>query len=249
MMRRRLRRAWEWVKDQVEGGRPVHYREFLARTYLCGEGLEIGALSSPLAVPGRVKVRYVDRMSTDELRRHYPDLAAEPLVPVEVIDDGEQLATVPDGSQQFVIANHFLEHCQDPIRAASNFFRVLRPGGVLYMAVPDKRFTFDRERAVTPLEHLLDDHRDGPERSREEHFLDYARFVIGSPSEAGVRELANHLKERDHSIHFHVWTQKEMLEMLLWLRETIGFDIEVAAKNGPEVIFILRKHTALSAAA
>ena len=46
----------------------------------------------------------------------------EPFVPVGCIDDGERLGKIADASQDFVIANHFLEHCQDPILALLNIF-------------------------------------------------------------------------------------------------------------------------------
>ena len=62
---------------------------------------------------------------------------------MDVIDNGETLQTLPDARQDFVVANHFLEHCQDPIGTIVNHFRVLKPGGVLFMAVPDKRWSFD----------------------------------------------------------------------------------------------------------
>ena len=85
-----------------------------------------------------------------------------------MIDDGETLATVPDSPRDFVIANHFIEHTEDPIaHAAATTLRVLRPGGVLYMAVPDKRFTFDVDRPVTPLEHLVARSRDRTRRRRD----------------------------------------------------------------------------------
>jgi hypothetical protein len=48
-----------------------------------------------------------------------------------------------------------------PTVALGNMIRVLRPGGVLYLAVPDKRYTFDADRPVTPTDHLLRDHREG----------------------------------------------------------------------------------------
>jgi SAM-dependent methyltransferase len=41
-----------------------------------------------------------------------------------------------DGSVDSIYAVHFLEHIQDPIRALREFQRVLRPGGVLNIAVP-----------------------------------------------------------------------------------------------------------------
>lgn len=144
-------------------------RRQIAFHYLRGDGIEIGALHQPLPLPRRTRVRYVDRMAIPELRAHYPELRDCALVRVDVIDDGEVLGTVPDTSVDFLVANHLLEHCQDPIGTIASWLRVLRPEGILYMAVPDKRHTFDRDRPVTPLVHLIRDHREGPEWSRHSH--------------------------------------------------------------------------------
>ena len=113
-------------------------RARLASVYLRGSGLEIGALHHPLPVPRSACVSYVDRMTVAELRKQYPDLPSNELVEPDLIDNGETLSKVPAVSQDFVIANHFLEHCQDPIGTLENFFRVLKLGGILYLTVPDK---------------------------------------------------------------------------------------------------------------
>ena len=140
-------------------------REFAER-FLAGEGLEIGALHLPLETPPGAHVRYVDRMSVEELRAEYAELAEWDLTPVDVIDNGELLSTIPEASQDFIVANHFLEHCEDPIRTIETHLGKLRPGGVLFYAVPDKRYTFDCRRPLTPLDHMVADHEQGPERSR-----------------------------------------------------------------------------------
>jgi predicted SAM-dependent methyltransferase len=217
-------------------------RDAIAARFLRGEGLEIGALHNPLPVSDHARVRYVDRMTTPDLRRQYPELDGKPLVDVDVVDDGERLASVPDASVDFVIANHFLEHCQDPIGALGTMFRVVRPGGIVYLAIPDKRFTFDVDREVTPPEHLLEDHRSGPEGSRREHFEDWARLV-DKVGEAEVGAHAAKLLDDDYSIHFHVWTQKDALELLSVARRELGldYDVEVAIRNGHENVFVLRK--------
>jgi hypothetical protein len=49
-------------------------REEIAAAYLRGEGLEVGALHLPLKLPAEARARYVDRMTVEELRRHYPEL-------------------------------------------------------------------------------------------------------------------------------------------------------------------------------
>ncbi len=243
-LRARILAPLRRLKALFRPNRLLAARRLLARKYLCGTGIEVGALHHPLPVPASARVRYVDRLSVDELRRQYPDLAAEPLVPVDIVTDGETLAGLADGSQGFVIANHFLEHCEDPIGALKNFVRVLRPGGVAYVAVPDKRFTFDRDRPLTPLVHLIADHRDGPAASRRAHFEEYARFVLDQRTDAAVTTMADHLMERNHSIHFHVWSQREVMELLVWLQATEPFDAEIVCKNETEVICILRKHAA-----
>jgi SAM-dependent methyltransferase len=218
----------------------------LADRYLRGEGLEIGALHMPLAVPRGAAVRYVDRMATPDLRVHYPELARLALVDVDVIDDGETLATVPDGSQDFVIANHFLEHTQDPVGTLRHHVRVLREGGVLYLAIPDKRETFDADRPVTTLEHVLLDHVEGPARSRRTHFEEWARHVAFRGTDAADEQVlaeADRLDALDYSIHFHVWTPDALAELLVHLRTELGLPIELEAmeRNGHEFIVVLRR--------
>jgi SAM-dependent methyltransferase len=220
----------------------VSARKRIANRYLSGDGIEIGALHNPLPVPRSARVRYVDRLPVSELRAHYPELDYEPLVPVDIVDDGERLATIPDSSLDFVVANHFLEHTQDPVGTLLNAFRVLRPAGVLYLAVPDKRYTFDRDRAVTPLDHLLRDFQEGPEISRRDHFEEWARLVEGVP-EDDVGRRAEQLMEQDYGIHYHVWTRREMLELLTAVRDRfdLDFDVELIKPIKHEVVLVLRK--------
>jgi predicted SAM-dependent methyltransferase len=228
-------------------GRP-DLRKVLTETFLAGEGIEIGGLHLPLRVPRSVRVRYVDRMPVAELRQHYPELADENLVPVDIIDDGETLATFEDESQDFIIANHFLEHTQDPIGTISRLLQVLRPQGVLYMAVPDKRFTFDVGRPLTTLDHLIRDHTEGPEWSCESHFREWVEIVCQIQGEAQT-EAVRQLMETNYSIHFHVWTAATLLEFLVALPKQFGLPlaIEAAVRNGPETICVLRREAGKSA--
>jgi len=219
----------------------IDTRSLIARIYIRGHGIEIGALHVPLEIPETAEVRYIDRLPVDELRKQYPELDSFGLVDVDIIDEGEVLHAVADRSQDFVIANHFLEHCQSPFDAMRNMLRVLRPGGYLYMAIPDKRFTFDIDRPVTTIEHIRRDFEEGPGWSKRAHFEEWARLVNKAGDESAVQEVADSLIDINYSIHFHVWTQVEMLEMLMAAREILPFEIVVMLRNGIEVIFVLEK--------
>jgi SAM-dependent methyltransferase len=226
---------------------PIYFdaRRELAASFLSGEGLEIGPLHQPLALPPGVKARYVDRMLVEDLRREYAELAEWDLTPVDVVDDGEKLLTIAEESQDFIVANHFLEHCENPIRTIETHLGKLRPGGVLFYAVPDKRFTFDFRRPVTPLEHMVADYEEGPERSRAEHYEQWARLVMVEEGESEAQSMARarELEAAAYSIHMHVWTQAEFLELILGCRQRFGedFDIEASARQGIEFIVVLRK--------
>ncbi len=228
-------------------------REALAAGYLSGEGLEIGALHSPTPVPAHAHCRYVDRKPTSELRREYSEKADLDLVEIDVVDDGEVLGTVPAESQDFIIANHFLEHCEDPIGTIGNHLSKLKPEGMLFYAVPDKRYTFDFRRPVTTLEHMIADHENGPAGSRRGHYEEWTRLTpnpIEGQSievfEGWAEDHARELEAEAASIHMHVWTQAEFLQLVLHCRarHAEAFDIAAAVQIGPEFVVVLRKQAA-----
>ncbi len=234
-----------WLRTAADAASPAQRevrstRRRLARTFLSGDGIEIGALHLPLAVPQAANVRYVDRMSKPQLREEYPELATLDLVDVDVIDDGEQLSTFAESSVDFIIANHFIEHTQNPIATIRTHARVLRPGGVLFMAVPDKRHTFDRDRPVTTLEHLVADEENGPELSKDAHYEEYARFITQTPG-ATTEERKQWLLDHDYSIHFHVWTPAAFAELLTYCRTqaSIGLELEALVPVRHEFIAVL----------
>jgi SAM-dependent methyltransferase len=235
--------AWvEGVKRDL-AARIEPNREILAARYLRGEGIEIGARCHPLRVPPGARVRHVDNLTPEEMKRDYAAALEGTPVEPDVIDDAQRLAKFEDGSLDFIIANHLLEHLEDPIGALKHFFRVLRPGGILFLSIPDKERTFDRERAATTLEHLVRDHREGPEGSRREHYEESARFTPGRRTEAQIRGVAERWMSEGRSIHFHCWRQWDMFALFAHLRnaENVPFAVEAFQRHHRECLFVLRK--------
>jgi SAM-dependent methyltransferase len=201
--------------------------------WLRGEGIEVGALNNPLWVHPHAHVRYVDRLPIDEQRRQYPELADRPLAPVDVLGNAQDLSGFGDASLDFVIANHLLEHLEDPIAGLLEFQRVLKPGGVVYLALPDQRLTFDRNRELTSVEHLVRDHDDGGTTSRRDHYLDWAHNVVGVRPE-DLESWLEAMMAQQYSIHFHCWQPDTFLEFFVVVREKAGLDFEVVAFAPPE---------------
>lgn len=248
-----LRNTTEPMVEGPAEAPPVYLdaRRELAERYLFGNGLEIGPLHQPLPMSPAVTVSYVDRLKVADLRREYPELAEWNLVEADVLDDGELLSTIEPASQDFIVANHFLEHCENPIGTIENHLSKLRPGGILFYAVPDKRYTFDYSRDVTPLDHMIVDYEQGPEASRSAHFDDWARLVEFKENETAQETIARarELERAGHSIHMHVWTQAEFLQLVLAARQRFddAFEIEAAVRQQIEFVVVLRKRGPLPA--
>lgn len=215
-------------------------RAQIAARHIQGDGIEIGALGTPLNVQPYARVKYVDRHSLEDLRKEYPEMAQRALVKPDIIDSGETLDSIPDGSLDFVVANHFLEHCQNLLGTLRTHARKIRPNGRLFYAVPNRDFTFDRHRPATPFEHLVQDDRDGPEQSRVAHYREWAALVEKAAPEA-VAQRAADLQQQDYSIHFHAWDARALFDTMARAVDYIEFPGFVAhfELNLHEIICVL----------
>lgn len=231
---------WNFRRKILRGA-TMTARAKLAARFLRGQGAEIGALHLPLPLPDGAHARYVDSLTVEGARQHYPELRWMSLVPVSVLDDGEVLSQIAPSSLDFLVANHVLEHCQNPLGTLQLWLGKLRPNGVLFCAVPDGRFTFDRERPLTTPEHLWRDFEDGPQNSYQEHLREWTRSIT-KPDEAEFEQSVAQLKESRYSIHFHVWDFDALGAMLQSLQAR-GWPLKIEAleRNGDENIFVLRK--------
>lgn len=216
-------------------------RRALSKFYLRGRGIEIGALHRPLPVRMGTRVSYVDRYDRENLRKEYPELRSYNLVKVDITDDGENLNKIASGSQDFIIANHFLEHCRNPLGTLETFLDRIKPNGILYITVPDKRYTFDSKRDLTSFAHIAGDY--AGKNSDDPHFLEVAaggKFKKVTPD---LKRKAKELKESKYSIHYHVWDFNAYADFLLKAQDFLDntFETLVLMHNGDEVISILKK--------
>ena len=101
------------------------------------------------------------------------------------------------------------------------------------------------------LDHMIADYEHGPEASRSAHFDDWARLVEYKINETPEQTLARarDLERAGHSIHMHVWTQAEFLQLILAARHRFddAFEIEAAVRQQIEFVVVLRKNGPLPA--
>lgn len=167
----------------------------VAGEYLKGTGIEIGPGSNPFPIPRRCEIKYVDRNSGD------------------ITDDAETLSKFPDNSQDFVIMSHVLEHLPNPMRAIENIHRVLKPGGVTFIVVPNKNLNKeDINQGLTSIERFEQAYN-GIDR-KPECWGERAWCVRRASGEANaeLRRLYDKQDKRIHFNHFVSWSFLMFLE-------------------------------------
>lgn len=211
---------------------------------LRGEGLEIGALVDPLPVPHATRIVYSDLLTAEQIAALYPGSRLP-----DIVSDSESFPSIANETFDFVVANHVLEHLTDPIGALREWHRILKNDGLLMLALPDKRFTFDAPRARTPLAHLIEDHRsaDPPHVRNRMHLDEWATHVEQLAEGSAERKVwIEKQLQSGYAVHNHVWIAADLVELLEWMnRETTAhWALERLANTSPftnEFILLLRR--------
>ncbi len=192
--------------------------------HLKWKGIEIGALHNPLPVNEGVEVKYVDNRTEQELREHYPELNDLNLVHVDYVCTAEDLYAVPTASQDFVIANHLIEHLANPIKGIMEMYRVLKAGGILYVALPDMNRTRDVGRDLTPVSHMILDYTDPNPMRDFDHFVEFAwinpgvnRYNSKVLNREQKQQVGKILWDEQYSIHYHTFTEDTAKKLFKWM--------------------------------
>lgn len=222
---------------------------------LDGVGLEIGPSYNPVlskrTTPG---VRSVDHAPREALVEKYTAYGLDPslvdrIEPVDFVwTGGSLLDAVPDhGSYDYIVASHFIEHSVNLVLLLADCQRLLKPDGVLALAVPDKRFTFDRFKPLTSLGDVVDGAHQAARFHPAGALVDHSAYAVtkggqvawhdGSPGVLALQQedlsdvpaaLDAGLAQAEYvDIHRWIFTPQSFVLLMGDLRELGHHDLEV----------------------
>ncbi|HEY0184014.1 MAG TPA: class I SAM-dependent methyltransferase [Rhodopila sp.] len=194
-----------------------------------GHGLEIGPSFDPLFPKNEgFEVDIVDHASAEDLRRKYRDERGIDCSRIEEVDhvwDGRPLTEVigRTACYDYIVASHVIEHTPDLLGFLKECDGLLKPGGVLFLAVPDKRRCFDILRPLSTTGGVLQAHLERRTRHIPAVAFDHVAYFatldgVGAwpARSSGDLNLANELSfaraiyERSLAssdyYDFHAWT-------------------------------------------
>jgi SAM-dependent methyltransferase len=198
--------------------------EFISKDDL---GIEIGPSHNPIA-PKRngYNVHIIDYLDADQLRKKFSndDVDIANIEDVDFVWSGQPLPELVGGTGKYdwIVGSHVLEHIPDPVSFFAQCERILRPGGILSLIIPDKRVCFDHFRPLSSTGDLLDAYvrkqtRPSP-GSVFEHVVNAVSLdgkIAWSASDSGTFALMYEFSEAE-KLWKHACNSDEYMDAHIW---------------------------------
>lgn len=192
-----------------------------------GKGLEIGPSFNPLLRKADgFDVEIVDHLDADGLREKYKNANVDlgQIEDVDYISDGGLISDLIGKSNvfDFCIALHVIEHTVDLVGFLLDCQTLLKQTGILVLAVPDKRFSFDVLRPVCTTGDVIQAHVEGrKQHSLGKMFDEFTYNCLRSGLPAWERKNSGELRffrsgEDALATFSHVRKSKEFVDIHAW---------------------------------
>ncbi|WLT31324.1 methyltransferase domain-containing protein [Geothrix sp. PMB-07] len=157
----------------------------------------------------------------------------------QYVVDASNLEQFTTETYDFLLSSHALEHIANPIKALSEWIRVLKQEGLLVLLLPHKDGTFDHRRPLTTLDHLVRDYEmqvtEGDLTHLDEilalHDLKMDRKA-GSVDAFKERSLKN---KENRCLHHHVFDTRLVIKLV----HHIGLQILAVESFKPNNILVI----------
>uniref|UniRef100_A0A914Z343 Methyltransferase type 11 domain-containing protein n=1 Tax=Panagrolaimus superbus TaxID=310955 RepID=A0A914Z343_9BILA len=126
---------------------------YLAHLFLDNlNGIEIGgSLHNPFCL-NTINVDFTN--ASTAYKKQEKEVSGGNYLEVDVVAMGDKLP-FKNGTYDFVISSHVIEHFFDPIKTIEEWFRVIKNDGFIFMIIPHKDRTFDKPRNRSTLSELI----------------------------------------------------------------------------------------------
>lgn len=214
------------------------------------KGLEIGPLNRPIVTKSMGEIWYVDHATTEEIIgkcESWGTIDVSEIVHVDYVWGENNLKELTSENYPFdyLIASHVIEHVPDLIGWFKEARSVLKTGGILSLAIPDKRFTFDCLRNLTKPADLIEafflkskrpslkqifDYKSGfVHRQKDYNNLGFTEKLIYEHSLTEAFEITRKAFDTNQyeDVHCWVFTELSFLELLESLINLDLFDFKI----------------------
>jgi SAM-dependent methyltransferase len=182
------------------------------------DALEIGPFNNP-SING-LRVKYFDTLSTDDLKNRAKEIGIDQANIPEIhwIDPDGDLSVVEE-LFDCCVSSHAIEHSPDLVRHLINVAGLLSPGGRYFLAVPDRRYTFDHFLKDSNIAEVIEAHHQGRERHTLKSVIEHRALTthndpadhwngshgLDGVDSARVRSAITEFEEIEGYLDVHAW--------------------------------------------
>lgn len=139
--------------------------------------------------------------------------------------EATNLDAIQNDSYDFLLSSHVIEHTANPIKALKEWVRVVKPGGHLIVLVPHKDGTFDHNRSVTTLNHLIQDFENDITEKDLTHLDEILeKHDLSLDPEAGTHTQFTERSKNNFEnrcLHHHVFDSYLVVKLFDYLKLTV----------------------------
>ena len=185
---------------------------------LKGKGIEIGAFEHPSIIPNATELITCDRLTLENAKKLFPEvncrLMKEPNIIFDIDADG--LEIFPNESLDFIVLNHVIEHLVNPIKALQEIFRSLKTDGYFAVSAPDKNYTYDKGRPLTPFSDILNEYHQKTTEAPLQKYFPLIKYIHKNLLDAPSQTIEENLRIfRDRREHLNIWTADSFKSFLI----------------------------------
>jgi hypothetical protein len=141
--------------------------------------LEVGPFFSPAFRRPEANVSYLDRLSTESMKKRAAGIkgaTADTVPEIDYVWSGERYSDLVKRKFPAVFSSHNIEHQPCLITHLQDLESVLAEDGALFLVVPDKRYCFDHFFPESTLSDVVEAWADGAKKHRVKDVLDHRFF-------------------------------------------------------------------------
>jgi predicted SAM-dependent methyltransferase len=227
--------------------------------YFRGNGLDVGPFDKPFIDKKTAKqkgltIEYVDAHSPERIKELFDEIPDLHPVKSDYVANVSQGFDFTDHTYSFMIMSHVLEHVANPFLTFAEASRKLKSGGILYIGLPDERFSDDNGRPITSYEELVQLYHDGVRDISDDKVMAYLKSPTISQVAWVKKALASKKgmpkeaieREKQRSFHVHVWNSGTTFAHFINFVHDFHMPLELVhldtwESNGYENVLIFRK--------
>jgi len=127
----------------------------------------------------------------------------------DLLNDFHNVGELPKNHFDWIVSSHVIEHLENPIKALMGSHMILKNGGYIYSVIPLHTQTFDKNRNLTTLSHLIYDYKNKKSGADWIHIEEFMRNydcdsdLVFKGNRA--KWMENYILKPERHTHYHVF--------------------------------------------